>query len=301
MSPAPPANDELEILQVIPEGTTDDEDSLIASIADDVNRLSLSDSAPSTYLGASSVNAVFKVISYLRPDALLSESEPAPPMFFSQPDPWRYPEDQWISPEFRKANELRLVDAYFAVWHGFLPLLDETLFRQEMQKERTDTRWLMLFDMVLAFGSVAATDATDLSHYMYFRRSKDKLDLDALKEPHLETVQMLGLMGGHYLHHVSQPNLAYLLTGTALRMATSLGLHREMVPRWSNGRDLSRLVNLRRRVWWTLICVDTWGSQTLNRPSLGRWGPEITAKLPHGEDKVRLYFYIPECQGIVIN
>lgn len=290
VSPVSPANDELEKLQAIPEGTTDDEDSWLASISDDVNRLSLSNSAPSTFLGASSAHAVFKAISYLRPDALgslfNSPSELESSMHSSQPDPWKPPEDQWISPEFRKANELRLVDAFFSRFHSFLPLLDESLFRQEMQKERTDTRWLTLFDMVLALGSVAATDATDNSHYVYFCRSKERLDLDSFKDPNLETVQMLGLMGGHYLHHVSQPNLAYLLTGTALRMGISLGLHREMIPPWSKGRDLPRIVNLRRRVWWTLICLDTWGSQTLNRPSLGRWGPHVTAKLPHSYDEV---------------
>lgn len=179
-----------------------------------------------------------------------------------------------------------MIKAYFENFHPLTPLLDEITFKDHYQSgQRVDDRWKALLCMVFALGSIAANRANNMLHEEYFNRAKRYLNLDALGQPHLETVQTLSLMGGHYLHYISQPHLAYCLVGAALRMAATLGIHREFSG--SNDGKQNSLAELRRRVWWSLLCMDTWGCETLGRPSLGRWGPGITAKLPqHSNGRV---------------
>ena len=69
--------------------------------------------------------------------------------------------------------------------------------------------------------------------------------------------------------------------GACLRMALSLGLHREYV----DARPKATPVNpafsadMRRRVWWSIFVLDSWANMTLGRPSM-RDSPAITANPP---------------------
>ncbi|KAN0072849.1 Fungal specific transcription factor domain containing protein [Elaphomyces granulatus] len=280
-----PESDDLESLQSIPEAASDNRDSqfqvIVASVTDDVNALSLSSKQPSSYLGISSVHAILKVINHLSPGSIPSDSNTPP----QQTHQWDSSFAMGIHPDIspihshpnRHQEEERMIHAYFENFHPLTPLLDEITFKEHYHS-RVDGRWNALLNMVFALGSIAANTADNMLHEEYFKRAKKFLDLDALGKPHLETVQTLSLMGGHYLHYISQPHLAYCLVGAALRMAATLGIHREFSG--NNDSKQNSVAELRRRVWWSLLCMDTWGCETLGRPSLGRWGPGITAKLP---------------------
>lgn len=88
--------------------------------------------------------------------------------------------------------------------------------------------------------------------------------------------------------------------GATLRMATALGLHREyndgQPPGSSSGLSNSRgtevPVEIRRRTWWSLVCLDTWASMTTGRPSLGRLGPGITVQSPKIPEQMNNANYI---------
>ncbi|KAI1961415.1 hypothetical protein LOZ58_003269 [Ophidiomyces ophidiicola] len=290
-TPPPQGDDTLESLQTMPDDCTEshvsDSPDLVDTVSDDVNALSLSPKRPSTYLGISSVNAVMQVIAWIDPSSAQ--------MFLGAPDrqlhstkresAFQSNSSTWPanhSSGAREANTIELIDAYFSYFHTFAPLLDEQLFRETvLMRKRCDPRWLALENIVYALGSIAAYTAEDTSHESYYLRSKHYLSLDSLGNPHLETIQTLALMGGSYLHYISQPNLAHSFIGVALRMATMLGLHKEFTGHHepsSHQRKFS--VDLRRKIWWSLLCLDTWGYMTLGRPSMGRFGPGITAKLP---------------------
>ncbi|KAL1956066.1 hypothetical protein VTO42DRAFT_7661 [Malbranchea cinnamomea] len=298
VSPLSPEDENLESLQAMPEESGDSRESrspdLVASVSDDVNALSLSVKRPSTYLGISSVIAVMRVITWIDPDSVSffsrSPDRPSRPKntddFLREgaswpPQPMRAPAlPPHQPPPHLQPNGLQLINAYFAYFHAFIPLLDEASFRETfMTGKRSDARWMGLLHMVFALGSIAAYTADDTSHERYYQRARQYLTLDSLGSAHVETVQTLALMGGYYLHYVSQPNLAHSLMGAAFRMAITLGLHREFSG--SNDRNHKLSADLRRRVWWSLFCLDTWAYMTLGRPSLGRCGPGITAKIPH--------------------
>lgn len=262
----------------------------IGHISDDVNALSLTNRNPTSYLGVSSIQAALKVIAWLHPEfeayfsiALTKEQSGkqnsvspnalVPPASCSLP------------------TEMEMVDAYFANFHPFTPLLDEENFRKTyLNGQRRDNRWLSLVNIVLALGNIAASGsgADNQMHYEYFQRAMSQLNLSSLGTPSLEVTQALGLMGGWYCHYISQPNLGYSLMGAAMRMAITLGLQREPYDSHiSVNPSRSIAQESKRRVWWSLCCLEIWGLETLGRPSMDCFGPGITVNLPSLHDKVR--------------
>jgi hypothetical protein len=268
----------------------------IPAESDDVNALSLSVDRQSSYLGASSIKAALLVMLKVAPRLrsflgaptnnnrqLLQSNQPTPrPGVVARPQS----RIQWSS------EGQTLIDAYFNRVQIFIPMLDEPSFRADyLGGQRNDSPWLALLNMVFAMGSIAAMKSDDYNHINFYNRSKEHLGIDSFGSGHIETLQAYALMGGYYLHYINRPNMANAIMGGALRMACALGLHRESViePNSSDGDML--LVELRRRTWWSLFCLDTWASTTLGRPSLGRWGPAITIRPPEGTNNVVRDFY----------
>ncbi|RAL11890.1 putative C6 transcription factor [Aspergillus homomorphus CBS 101889] len=314
-SPASSEDGNLESLQAIPDHTSHLRNSRSAAfpsgISDDVNALSLSAQQPSSYLGVSSIHAVLKVIVWLDPGSLTHLSRT--PAFggrrgsidlSSSPESQTWPahglQQRLATPEFRRASEPQLLDAYFTYVQPFVPLLDEQSFRETYHSgRRADEQWLALLNIVLALGSIAASPARDTSHQTYFLKCKEYINLECLGSSQLETIQTLGLMGGYYLHYTSQPNLAYAIMGAALRMAAALGLHKELSDNQNGGsRQKQSSTDQKRRVWWSLFCLDTWGGMTLGRPSMGRLGPTITVKLPHYREKGNVLDILPLLENV---
>lgn len=256
-------------------------------VSDDVNALSLTSQQSASYLGISSTQAAVKVIACLHPQ-LKSYS------FRTLRK--RKIDGRVIGPQTSApATEMEMLDAYFSEFQPLAPLLDEKSFRvTHLVAERKDSRWLALLNIVLALGSIVASGPDDNSHRIYFERSMNLLDLTTLGTPTLESVQTLGLIGGWYCHYASQPNLGYSLMGASLRMAVTLGLQREPY----NGHsvlDPARASNreLRRRVWWSLCCLETWGHETLGRPRMDLFAPSITVSKPCVLTEV--CFHCPVC------
>ncbi|ETI26026.1 hypothetical protein G647_02803 [Cladophialophora carrionii CBS 160.54] len=291
----PPVNPDaanLEQLQPMPEDSNDGfperKHHALRGITDDVNMLSLSVKQNPSYLGISSVMAVLRVITWLDPECLTRSPErsaiptrepsPSPEARASQHDKPRT--DTPAAPAW---DEIPLINAYFTFVHPFIPLIEEQAFRDTyMAAKRTDSRWQLLLNSVLAMGSVAAGTAEDTGHQVYFNRAKQHLTMDTLDTAHLETVQALAILSGFYLHYIQVPNQANSLMGATLRVATMLGLHRD----YSEGvgpakaQKASFSIEMRRRIWWCTFMLDAWAGNTLGRPSMGRMSHAITAKPP---------------------
>ncbi|CRG89925.1 Cutinase transcription factor 1 alpha [Talaromyces islandicus] len=95
----------------------------------------------------------------------------------------------------------------------------------------------------------------------HYRRCQRLLD-DELDNPTAFTVQAQILMA-IYLNTTSRVSAAYNVLGTAVRIAYSLGLHRD--PPASLGITK---VELRRRIWWSLYILDSKLSMELGRPMI---------------------------------
>lgn len=284
----------LEQLQPIPDEATDGTESRssgLKGITDDVNALSLSVKKSTSYLGISSVTAVLRVILWLDPEAQNFFSKTPDRSIAASRETSSPPEESTLESTTPKGNgdssvwdEIPLINAYFRYIHPLAPLLDEQDFRDTyMTRSRTDPRWWLLLNTVLALGSMANSSHCDEhGHKIYWRRAKQYLTIDTIGVAHIEVVQALALISGLLLHYLQQPNLAHALMGAALRLATTIGLHRDYTegvnPRQRESAGKS--IELRRRVWWSLFVLDSWACYGLGRPSMGRMSHAISAKLP---------------------
>ncbi|OAL28507.1 hypothetical protein AYO20_09455 [Fonsecaea nubica] len=180
-------------------------------------------------------------------------------------------------PSLSSAQQMA-IDAYFEQIHALIPMVDESRFRDEFSsQERTDDGWKALSNMVLALGSIAAGD--DQSHFAYHERARNLLGYNMFTSGNLEMLQALVLLSALYLYYINSPNTAFLVMGTAFRMAIAIGLHREPAKATKLGQTpeeealaLAR-AEIRRRTWWCMIAGNAWQGLLLHRPRVGRWDP----------------------------
>ena len=288
----------LEQLQPLPEDSLDDFETqdhhkVLDPATGDVNALSFPVKHSSSYLGIASATAALRVILWLDPQCQAFINKYSNPIHLTSKF------TSMSSNLSRKAtgtasatnmqhpstlSELSLLDGYFKHVHPFIPLIDEHSFRDTYTtSKRHDSRWSLLLNAVLATGSIASGTSDDTVHCVYYGRAKQYLNIDNLGLVHVETVQALAILGGFYLHYTQQPTLANALMGACLRMAVSLGLHRdytESLRPTNTVKAASYSMDMRRRVWWSVFMLDTWASSTLGRPSMGRWSHAITAHCP---------------------
>ncbi|PVH69895.1 hypothetical protein DL98DRAFT_391074, partial [Cadophora sp. DSE1049] len=250
--------------------------------SDDVNGLALTFDSGSSCVGISSINAILKTIALVSPSfrAMVQQKPGNELASVSHPKPG----DRTDQPEL--PEESILIDASFTHIHFVTPLIEESTFRAKHADGKcTESPWLALLNMVLAMGSLCTPSFDDKTQLVFHKRATDHLSLQSFSTGHLETVQALALLGGYYCHHTNQPNKAFVITGSALRMAIAMGLHRESVEGSSTSGDTTVVRETRRRVWWSLFCLDSWACVLLGRPTFGRWDPHtITVNEPSSSD-----------------
>ena len=186
------------------------------------------------------------------------------------------------------------IDAYFANYHTSYPFLHEATFRAqyaELVQRPEDRTWNILLYTVLALGAwTAAGDNSDLDDTFYQKASSYLQDQSIFESANLSIVQALILLS-NYTQKRNKPNTGWNYLGLAVRMAVSLGLHREL-PEW-NISLLQR--EMRRRVWWGLFIFDSGASITFGRAILLPEPSMIDVKpILNIPDPVRLY---PPCSG----
>ncbi|CAK7219167.1 hypothetical protein SBRCBS47491_003754 [Sporothrix bragantina] len=274
-------------------------------VCDDVNGLSVNVHRRS-YLGTSSIQAIFRAMFRVKPSlqwelqraislragkevsnpstvpaagtaagtAVVATQDVAIPDAVSTWQQQHQYQHQNILPTL---EEETAINAYFAHVHGIVPLLDEVHFRDLWRRgQRCDRPWLALLNMVLVLGALAFGD--ERSSHAYYLRAQTYLDFELLATGCLESLQALCLLGGLYLHLKNAPNMAYTVMGMVYRIAIGLGLHR-LPAGGRGGRGGGNPTGgpwrpqIRQRIWWSLFCLDTWGSMSLGRPTLGRWDP----------------------------
>ncbi|KAI6828054.1 general substrate transporter [Hortaea werneckii] len=281
-------------------------------ISDDVNGLAFTETQHSSYVGICSNSAAFKVMWKVAPALKASMaqkySENSRPSQKAQKD--QNPHSCQM-PTSADANYIpppgivqHLLNSYFYHVHPLMPMVDEASFwRTWLYSDRGDSPWLALLNVVFALGSLASGTAADEGHRVFYLRARSHLCLESFGSNNILLVQALGLLSGYYLHWLNRPNEASGLMGATLRMATSLGLHREFGgsqsrPRGesASGSDIEADAETRRRTWWSLFVLDTWANMTTGRPPLGRCGRGITAqdpRLPQGEDSESYWKLLP--------
>ncbi|KAH6703190.1 transcriptional regulatory protein GAL4 [Leptodontidium sp. MPI-SDFR-AT-0119] len=156
------------------------------------------------------------------------------------------------------------IDAYFALYHPTFPILHESTFREQYSKVSDrpgGSTWLVLANLVAALGSFVSSTCSDDTHTTFFNAVKGHLSIESLETGSLTLVQAFG-MAANYLQKRNRPNSGYNYGGVALRLAISLGLHKEL----HGWRTAPLKKEIRRRVWWSLCVLDVGATVTYGRP-----------------------------------
>lgn len=161
----------------------------------------------------------------------------------------------------------QMIDAYFANYHTSYPFVHEPTFRaqhSELIRRPEGRAWNMLLYAILALGAWTLGDEhADLDEVLYRTAISVWQDPSVFESASLTLVQALVLLS-NYTQKRNKPNTGWNYLGLAVRMALSLGLHREL-PEWK----LSLLQReMRRRVWWGLFIFDSGASTTFGRTIL---------------------------------
>lgn len=156
-----------------------------------------------------------------------------------------------------------LIDAYFLHYHTTFPILHEPTFREHYRNLSNMPKgtWHVLSNLVAALGSFVSSPCSDDTHITLFNAVKSSLSIESLEAGSLGLVQAFAI-AANYLQKRNRPNSGYNYGGLALRLAISLGLHKEV-----HGWQTTPLKKeLRRRVWWSLCVLDVGATVTYGRP-----------------------------------
>ena len=157
-----------------------------------------------------------------------------------------------------------LIDAYFALYHPTFPILHEPTFREQYSKLNArpgGSTWHVLANLVAALGSFVSSTCSDDTHAILFNSVKANLTIGSLETGSLSLVQAFA-MAANYLQKRNRPNSGYNYGGIALRLAISLGLHKE----FQGWQTAPFKKEIRRRVWWSLCVLDVGATVTYGRP-----------------------------------
>jgi transcriptional regulatory protein GAL4 len=168
---------------------------------------------------------------------------------------------------FSNISESTFIDAYFRYYHTTYPFLHEALFRAQLQGKRPrpeGSSWTILYNAVLALGAWCIGDDDSVMDDFFYRKvGRIPEESSIFESGNLAMVQTLLLLS-NYAQKRNRPNTGWNYLGLAVRMALSLGLHKEF-PNW----EITHLQReMRRRVWWGLFVFDSGASITFGRPVL---------------------------------
>ncbi|KAI1796561.1 fungal-specific transcription factor domain-containing protein [Ganoderma leucocontextum] len=176
-------------------------------------------------------------------------------------------------PDQAKARELVTIYYRHAAWM-YTPIpeaeFEDTIFsriydqRMETEPAPKDSHRLAVFCLVLALGALLDLDRPSLSTdaTRYYQLGRAVLSLDSILESQsIPAIQALILMC-HYMFHSFVEGPRWALMGLAVKLAQSLGLHRDS-GQWNlDPRETFR----RRSLFYELYTYDSWQSLTYGRP-----------------------------------
>jgi transcriptional regulatory protein GAL4 len=160
-----------------------------------------------------------------------------------------------------------LIDSYFYHFNTAYPIIHEATFRAQYNEviPKPDIEvWNMLFNVMIAIGGWCMDyDMTGVDELLHSNPQGLAQNMTIFSHGCLTLVQALLLMA-NYTQRQNNPNTGYCYLGVAMKMAISLGMHKEF-PDW----EISPLDReMRRRVWWCLFAFESGSSMTYGRPIL---------------------------------
>lgn len=194
-------------------------------------------------------------------------------LFFRSRNKGQRPSLNYVLPPRKKADEL--LETYWRLVHPLYPFLDKeetmTAYRCLWSGEAPgydEPTFLCLLNVTFCLACVlgAAVSPTErsTSAELFFARACELLDFDLVQRASVLTVQCF-LILGQYLQSTNDPQQCWIITGLALRIAQSLGLH---LPSTTDHIQDTQKKGMLRRVWYGCVLMDRALSMTFGRPAM---------------------------------
>ncbi|OJJ34169.1 hypothetical protein ASPWEDRAFT_52449 [Aspergillus wentii DTO 134E9] len=163
--------------------------------------------------------------------------------------------------------EQAFMDAFFLNYHSSYPFVHEPSFRAQFYEQIPRPHgqaWQILLNTILALGAWSIGDDNSDLDITFYQEARGYLqNISVFETGNLTLVQALLLLS-NYAQKRNKPNTGWNFLGLAVRMAMSLGLHKEF-----HGWNISLLQReIRRRLWWGVYIFDSGAAKTFGRPIL---------------------------------
>lgn len=184
------------------------------------------------------------------------------------PDPFMTPsrslataDASYTLPPRRQADYL--METYWTNVYPLYPFLDvqswkasyEALYAGTMN-EKHEQLFMATTNVIFAISAQliesTSIDERDTVSNTFFQRAQSLLKFDPCDSGSVELVQNL-LLTSQYLQSTSKPQQTWMVTGSAIRIAQSIGLH---LPETSSRASNARQRELLRRLWYGCVLMD---------------------------------------------
>ncbi|KAL5428579.1 hypothetical protein PMIN04_000725 [Paraphaeosphaeria minitans] len=213
-----------------------------------------------------------KSISEIVPDARARTIKAAFDQEDARPTSKVYPLVSDVAAEDLPNRDLTnlLVELFYCKVHAMYPIFHEPTFTQDVEDVyggSTDAYRNFCLRMVIAISLqrmdtqyAGLADSYYLAALKYFEQ--------AIKPMNLKTLQCFALIAGYSLLTPTR-TAVYYIVGLGVRLCQALGLHEEKtITIGPGGRPANPLeVDMRRRVFWSILTMDYGLSHSLGRPS----------------------------------
>ncbi|KAG7816401.1 hypothetical protein KL928_004957 [Ogataea angusta] len=172
-----------------------------------------------------------------------------------------------------RSTQEEFLQSYFRYYHTSYPFIHKETFMKHYRKQlpvKNEAHWLVLLNTVLALGCWCLHGDHTTIDLAYYHRAKKALNTGAnvFECGNIMLLSALILLS-NYSQKRNKPNTGWNFLGLAVRMAISLGMHKEFneqsSTRETRKEDLLNL-EIKRRLWWGLYIFDAGASITFGRP-----------------------------------
>ncbi|CDK27082.1 unnamed protein product [Kuraishia capsulata CBS 1993] len=172
-----------------------------------------------------------------------------------------------------------LINSYFETYHKVYPFINYKVFFEDYKKfvepkeendaivGMDDITFQILLNTLLAIGSLCLYGETKVDTF-YYRRVKNLLShINVFEYGDVQLLESFVLLS-NYVQKTNKPNTGWNFLGLAFRIATSLGLHKDIHPDAdiSTNFELFEKLELRKRLWWGMYFFDVGTALTFGRP-----------------------------------
>lgn len=172
-----------------------------------------------------------------------------------------------------------MVDAFFEYYYQVYPIINKKRFFKNYTKLKeypnninyNDNKmisFMILLHTILAIGVWCKFGENSKIHTYYYQKVKHySLQVNVFEYSDTHLLDSFVLLS-NYVQKTNKPNTGWSYLGLATRVATSLGLHKEVKidKNLSTNLDLFEDIEIRKRQWWGMYFFDVGTTLTFGRP-----------------------------------